>query len=217
VFKGERCFGTVVAKMDVHRGKSLRGYIAMLTVLAEYRYLGVGACGWVGVDLAMGVGGPTCLCYAMWCWGSDSLLFPARQREHPACQVAAPLTTHPSCCLRAGSELVQRTIGAMVVGGCVEVALEAEVTNSGALRLYAKLGFIRDKRLARYYLSGSDAYRLKLLLPQPPGRRQELEAARQLQQLSLGEAGAPAPQEELPPWQPPGLEQHGGHDTQAVA
>ena len=112
---------------------------------------------------------------------------------------------------------MQRTIGAMVAGGCEEVALEAEVTNSGALRLYAKLGFIRDKRLARYYLSGSDAYRLKLLLPQPPGRRQELEAARQLQQLSLGEAGAPAAQEELPPWQPPGLEQHGGHDTQAVA
>jgi peptide alpha-N-acetyltransferase len=107
----------------------------------------------------------------------------------------------------------------MVAGGCEEVALEAEVTNSGALRLYAKLGFIRDKRLARYYLSGSDAYRLKLLLPQPPGRRQELEAARQLQQLSLGEAGAGAPAvgEELPPWQPPGLEQHGDHDSQAVA
>jgi len=37
----------------------------------------------------------------------------------------------------------------MVAGGCEEVALEAEVTNSGALRLYQKLGFIRDKRLHR--------------------------------------------------------------------
>ena len=45
------------------------------------------------------------------------------------------------------------------------MVLEAEATNAGALRLYAGLGFIRDKRLARYYLSGTDAYRLKLLLP----------------------------------------------------
>lgn len=49
----------------------------------------------------------------------------------------------------AGSELVQRTIAAMAAGGCEEVALEAEVTNSAALRLYQKLGFIRDKRLHR--------------------------------------------------------------------
>lgn len=42
VFKGERCFGTVVAKMDVHRGRALRGYIAMLTVQREHRHLGVG-------------------------------------------------------------------------------------------------------------------------------------------------------------------------------
>ena len=34
-------------------------------------------------------------------------------------------------------------------GDLDEVALEAEVTNQGALSLYTKLGFIRDKRLAR--------------------------------------------------------------------
>ena len=45
-----------------------------------------------------------------------------------------------------------------------EVVLEAEAANAGALRLYAGLGFVRDKRLARYYLSGADAFRLKLLL-----------------------------------------------------
>ena len=44
---------------------------------------------------------------------------------------------------------MSRTIQAMVDDGCEEVALEAEVTNSGALRLYQKLGFIRDKRLQR--------------------------------------------------------------------
>lgn len=43
--------------------------------------------------------------------------------------------------------------------------MEAEVTNKGALALYGRLGFIRAKRLFRYYLNGVDAYRLKLLFP----------------------------------------------------
>ena len=34
-----------------------------------------------------------------------------------------------------------------------------QVCNAGALRLYQKLGFIRDKRLHRYYLSGSGGCR----------------------------------------------------------
>lgn len=44
---------------------------------------------------------------------------------------------------------MERTIHEMVAGGGQEVALEAEVTNLGALRLYENLGFIRDKRLQR--------------------------------------------------------------------
>lgn len=47
------------------------------------------------------------------------------------------------------------------------MTLEAEVTNKGALALYGRLGFIRSKRLFRYYLNGVDAFRLKLLFPQP--------------------------------------------------
>jgi peptide alpha-N-acetyltransferase len=48
-----------------------------------------------------------------------------------------------------------------------KVTLEAEVTNKGALALYGRLGFIRAKRLFHYYLNGVDAFRLKLLFPQP--------------------------------------------------
>lgn len=70
--------------------------------------------------------------------------------------------------LKLGSALVSRALSAMQAAGADECVLEAETTNEGALRLYQSLGFIRDKRLARYYLSGTDAYRLKLLFPIPP-------------------------------------------------
>ncbi|XP_072950321.1 N-alpha-acetyltransferase MAK3 [Typha angustifolia] len=65
------------------------------------------------------------------------------------------------------TELVTRSIQVMMESGCEEVTLEAEVTNKGALALYGRLGFIRAKRLYRYYLNGVDAFRLKLLFPRP--------------------------------------------------
>lgn len=37
----------------------------------------------------------------------------------------------------------------MIAGGCEEVVLEAEVVNTGALKLYQGLGFVREKRLHR--------------------------------------------------------------------
>ena len=46
----------------------------------------------------------------------------------------------------------------------LQVVLETEITNQPALRLYENLGFVRDKRLFRYYLNGVDALRLKLWL-----------------------------------------------------
>lgn len=64
-----------------------------------------------------------------------------------------------------GRELVSRAARAMAAAGAAEAALEAEATNAAALRLYEGLGFLRDKRLARYYLNGADAFRLKLRLP----------------------------------------------------
>ncbi|KAI8332822.1 N-acetyltransferase 12, isoform CRA_a [Chlamydoabsidia padenii] len=61
-----------------------------------------------------------------------------------------------------GSTLVERAVQAMKKEKADEVVLETEYTNQGALGLYQRLGFIKDKRLYRYYLNGIDAFRLKL-------------------------------------------------------
>ncbi|XP_013384989.1 N-alpha-acetyltransferase 30-like [Lingula anatina] len=65
---------------------------------------------------------------------------------------------------KIGSNLVLKAIHAMMADDCDEVVLETEITNKAALRLYENLGFVRDKRLFRYYLNGVDALRLKLWL-----------------------------------------------------
>jgi N-alpha-acetyltransferase 30 len=43
-----------------------------------------------------------------------------------------------------------------------QIALETEVTNTAAMKLYERLGFLRSKRLHRYYLNGNSAFRLML-------------------------------------------------------
>ncbi|XP_026481808.1 N-alpha-acetyltransferase 30 [Ctenocephalides felis] len=65
---------------------------------------------------------------------------------------------------KIGSKLVRLAIQGMVNDKADEVVLETEITNQPALRLYENLGFVRDKRLFRYYLNGVDALRLKLWL-----------------------------------------------------
>ncbi|XP_043284640.1 N-alpha-acetyltransferase 30-like [Venturia canescens] len=65
---------------------------------------------------------------------------------------------------KIGSNLVRRAIKVMVEDDADEVVLETEITNRPALKLYENLGFVRDKRLFRYYLNGVDALRLKLWL-----------------------------------------------------
>ena len=67
-----------------------------------------------------------------------------------------------------GSALVVSAIEAIAHAGGDEVVLETELTNKGALRLYEHLGFVRHKRLTKYYLNGVDAFRLKLWLRPPP-------------------------------------------------
>lgn len=44
------------------------------------------------------------------------------------------------------------------------MVLETEYDNFAALSLYESLGFIREKRLYRFYLNGKDAFRLVLVI-----------------------------------------------------
>ncbi|KAJ3401630.1 N-alpha-acetyltransferase 30, partial [Chytridiales sp. JEL 0842] len=57
-----------------------------------------------------------------------------------------------------GSHLVRLAIRQMQKEGADEVSLETECVNMGAVRLYEGLGFVRDKKMVRYYLNGNDAY-----------------------------------------------------------
>ncbi|KZV64650.1 acyl-CoA N-acyltransferase [Peniophora sp. CONT] len=65
------------------------------------------------------------------------------------------------------SALVRHSVEAMKAHGVEEVALETEFDNAAALGLYSSLGFIREKRLHRFYLNGKDAFRLVLPVTAP--------------------------------------------------
>jgi N-alpha-acetyltransferase 30 len=65
--------------------------------------------------------------------------------------------------------LVRMALDAMIARDAEEVALETEVTNSAAMKLYERLGFLRSKKLHRYYLNGNSAYRLVLYLKEGVG------------------------------------------------
>ncbi|KAJ1910374.1 N-alpha-acetyltransferase 30, partial [Tieghemiomyces parasiticus] len=67
--------------------------------------------------------------------------------------------------LGIGTKLVTLSIDSLRKEKANEVVLETEVTNHGAIALYQRLGFIKEKRLHRYYLNGVDAFRLKFRLP----------------------------------------------------
>ncbi|KAF2487428.1 acyl-CoA N-acyltransferase [Neohortaea acidophila] len=62
------------------------------------------------------------------------------------------------------SKLVRMAVEKMREQDADEIALETEVDNIPSLRIYENLGFLRTKRLHRYYLNGNPAYRLVLYL-----------------------------------------------------
>jgi ribosomal protein S18 acetylase RimI-like enzyme len=59
---------------------------------------------------------------------------------------------------------LSRSTISVLSSNCCQVVLETEVTNEASLRLYERLGFLRSKRLHRYYLNGNTAFRLVLYL-----------------------------------------------------
>lgn len=61
------------------------------------------------------------------------------------------------------TKLVKLSIFKMIEWGQAdEIMLETEVINTAALHLYELLGFMRTKRMHRYYLNTHDAFRLIL-------------------------------------------------------
>jgi len=68
-----------------------------------------------------------------------------------------------------GKKLVRLCLDRMRELGADECVLETEVTNKGALALYRSMGFVKEKRLHKYYLNGNDAFRLKFLFKLPEG------------------------------------------------
>ncbi|EPS29725.1 hypothetical protein PDE_04675 [Penicillium oxalicum 114-2] len=67
------------------------------------------------------------------------------------------------------TRLVRMAIDAMIERDADEIVLETEITNTAAMKLYERLGFLRSKRLHRYYLNGNSAYRLVLYLREGVG------------------------------------------------
>ncbi|KAE8232463.1 hypothetical protein CF326_g2504 [Tilletia indica] len=77
----------------------------------------------------------------------------------------AMLSIHPTWRGRGiARKLVQAAVDRMAKDGAEEVVLETEVDNVGALALYESLGFMREKRLHRFYLNAKDSFRLVLPL-----------------------------------------------------
>ncbi|KAI5776836.1 acetyltransferase [Geopyxis carbonaria] len=62
------------------------------------------------------------------------------------------------------TKLVQMAIDEMIKQEADQIALETETTNTAAIKLYERLGFLRSKQLHRYYLNGNSAFRLVLYL-----------------------------------------------------
>ena len=61
-----------------------------------------------------------------------------------------------------GTSLSIQALDRMRCLGCSSVVLETEACNKGAMRLYERLGFIREELLEKYYLNWGDAFRLRL-------------------------------------------------------
>ncbi|GMK54230.1 hypothetical protein CspeluHIS016_0108160 [Cutaneotrichosporon spelunceum] len=99
---------TIICKLDMHRERTMRGYIGMLSV-----------------DKA---------------WRRRSI----------------------------ARKLVELAMSRMELAGANEIVLETEFDNGPSLALYEAMGFVREKRVHRFYSNGKDAFRLIRPLAQHP-------------------------------------------------
>ncbi|KAF9672990.1 hypothetical protein SADUNF_Sadunf11G0101800 [Salix dunnii] len=130
------CVGTVVCKMGDNRDSKFRGYIAMLVVIKQYRGRGI------ATELVT---------------RSIQVMMESGCEEVYRILIVVPSSLYLSHCsiTHETSQFTKKVYE-------MRVTLKAEGTNKGALALYGRLGFIRAKRLFRYYLNEVDAIRLKL-------------------------------------------------------
>lgn len=75
--------------------------------------------------------------------------------------------------LKVGKKLFDEFYQRVLKNGATKIVLETECINTAALRFYQALGFFKTRRMLNYYLSGNDAFRLKLYLPQAPPAAEE--------------------------------------------
>jgi peptide alpha-N-acetyltransferase len=87
------------------------------------------------------------------------------------------------------TKLVRMAIDAMTARDADEIVLETEVSNTASLKLYERLGFIRSKRLHRYYLNGNAAFRLVLYLKEGTALKRPPEHAHAAGAGEVGESG----------------------------
>jgi peptide alpha-N-acetyltransferase len=108
------------------------------------------------------------------------MLIQAFHEDDPVGVIVCNLRDHRECRMRGyiamlavkesyrgkgiAKKLITKAVQALKDKGADEIMLETEVTNTAAMHLYENMGFLRSKRLHRYYLNASDAFRLILPL-----------------------------------------------------
>lgn len=83
------------------------------------------------------------------------------------------------------SHLVRLAIDAMAARNADEIVLETEISNNASLKLYERLGFVRSKRLHRYYLNGNAAFRLILYLKEGTALKRPEEGMGRVDEMGL--------------------------------
>jgi peptide alpha-N-acetyltransferase len=68
--------------------------------------------------------------------------------------------------LKVGKKLFYEFYRRVKEKGATKIVLETECVNSAALKFYQSLGFFKTRRMLNYYMSGNDAFRLKLYIPE---------------------------------------------------